>query len=108
MTNLDSIFKSRDITLPTKVRLVKQPSSHIYFLKSSVIHNIDHLNSANIHLNTIIVYHIMVLSSNLVSEYTWNYLIYFFSDDSLSAPSMEGVSLVIILSLVYNSLTRKM
>ena len=31
MTNLDSIFKSRDITLPTKVRLVKAmvfPSSH--------------------------------------------------------------------------------
>ena len=25
MTNLDSIFKSRDITLPTKVRLVKAP-----------------------------------------------------------------------------------
>ena len=24
MTNLDSIFKSRDITLPTKVRLVKK------------------------------------------------------------------------------------
>ena len=24
MTNLDSIFKSRDITLPTKVRLIKQ------------------------------------------------------------------------------------
>ena len=23
MTNLDSVFKSRDITLPTKVRLVK-------------------------------------------------------------------------------------
>ena len=23
MTNLDSIFKSRDLTLPTKVRLVK-------------------------------------------------------------------------------------
>ena len=23
MTNLDSIFKSRDVTLPTKVRLVK-------------------------------------------------------------------------------------
>ena len=23
MTNLDSIFKSRDITLPTKVRLIK-------------------------------------------------------------------------------------
>ena len=31
MTNLDSIFKSRDITLPTKVRLVKAmvfPVSH--------------------------------------------------------------------------------
>ena len=31
MINLDSIFKSRDITLPTKVRLVKAmdvPSSH--------------------------------------------------------------------------------
>ena len=26
MTNLDSIFKSRDITLPTKVRLVKAES----------------------------------------------------------------------------------
>ena len=26
MTNLDSIFKSRDITLPTKVRLVKAMS----------------------------------------------------------------------------------
>ena len=23
MTNLDSVFKSRDVTLPTKVRLVK-------------------------------------------------------------------------------------
>ena len=23
MTNLDSIFKSRDVTLPTKIRLVK-------------------------------------------------------------------------------------
>ena len=33
MTNLDSIFKSRDITLPTKVRLVKAmvfSSSHIW------------------------------------------------------------------------------
>ena len=32
MTNLDSIFKSRDITLPTKVRLVKAmvfSSSHV-------------------------------------------------------------------------------
>ena len=33
MTNLDSIFKSRDITLPTKVHLVKAtifPSSHVW------------------------------------------------------------------------------
>ena len=33
MTNLDSIFKSRDITLPTKVRLVKAmvlPSDHVW------------------------------------------------------------------------------
>ena len=32
MTNLDSILKSRDITLPTKVHLVKAmvfPSSHV-------------------------------------------------------------------------------
>ena len=33
MTNLDSIFKSRDITLPTKVRLVKAmvfPGGHVW------------------------------------------------------------------------------
>ena len=33
MTNLDSILKSRDITLPTKFRLVKAivfPSSHVW------------------------------------------------------------------------------
>ena len=31
MTNLDSIFKSRDITLPTKVRIVKAiSSSHVW------------------------------------------------------------------------------
>ena len=33
MTNLDSIFKSRDITLPTKVHLVKAmvfPVSHVW------------------------------------------------------------------------------
>ena len=33
MTNLDSIFKSRDITLPTKVRLVKAmvfPRGHVW------------------------------------------------------------------------------
>ena len=29
MTNLDSIFKSRDITLPTKVRLVKATVSPV-------------------------------------------------------------------------------
>ena len=31
MTNLDSILKSRDITLPTKVRIVKaKASSHVW------------------------------------------------------------------------------
>ena len=30
MTNLDSIFKSRDITLPTKVRLVKSNLLHVH------------------------------------------------------------------------------
>ena len=30
MTNLDSTLKSRDITLPTKVRLVKAMSSHVW------------------------------------------------------------------------------
>ena len=29
MTNLDSIFKSRDVTLPTKVRLVKAMVFHV-------------------------------------------------------------------------------
>ena len=32
MTNLDSIFKSRDITLPTKARLVKA----VVFLESHI------------------------------------------------------------------------
>ena len=32
MTNLDSIFKSRDITLPTKVRLVKAIYCHLAYL----------------------------------------------------------------------------
>ena len=37
MTNLDSILKNRDITLPTKVRLVKAlvfSSSHVYGCES--------------------------------------------------------------------------
>ena len=34
MTNLDSIFKSRDITLPTKVRLVKAIYCHSAYLTS--------------------------------------------------------------------------
>ena len=34
MTNLDSIFKSRDITLPTKVRLVKAVYCHPAYLTS--------------------------------------------------------------------------
>ena len=39
MTNLDSIFKSRDITLPTKVRLVKAMAFPVvmYGCKSSAI-----------------------------------------------------------------------
>ena len=32
MTNLDSIFKSRDITLPTKVRLVKAMVFPVVFM----------------------------------------------------------------------------
>ena len=34
MTNLDSIFKSRDITLPTKVRLVKAMVFPVYGCES--------------------------------------------------------------------------
>ena len=34
MTNLDSIFKSRDITLPAKVHLVKAVYHHIAYLTS--------------------------------------------------------------------------
>ena len=30
MTNLDSIFKSRDITLPTKVRILGFSSGHVW------------------------------------------------------------------------------
>ena len=35
MTNLDSILKSRDITLPTKVHIVKavSSSSHVWLLE---------------------------------------------------------------------------
>ena len=39
MTNLDSILKSRDITLPTKVRLVKDmvfSSSHVWMVAQTV------------------------------------------------------------------------
>ena len=35
MSNLDSIFKSRDITLPTKVRLVKAIYCHPAYLTST-------------------------------------------------------------------------
>ena len=34
MTNLDSIFKSRDITLPTKVRLVKAMAFPVVMYRS--------------------------------------------------------------------------
>ena len=44
MTNLDSIFKSRDITLPTKVRLVKAMVFPVvmYGCKSWTIKKVEH------------------------------------------------------------------
>ena len=44
MTNLDSIFKSRDITLPTKVRLVKAMvfSVVMYGCESWTINKVEH------------------------------------------------------------------
>ena len=44
MTNLDSIFKSRDITLPTKVRLVKAMVFPVvmYGCESWTIKNAEH------------------------------------------------------------------
>ena len=45
MTNLDSIFKSRDITLPTKVHIVKAKvfPMVIYEYKSRTIKKAEHL-----------------------------------------------------------------
>ena len=44
MTNLDSIFKSRDITLPTKVRLVKAMGfpAIMYGCKSCTVKKAEH------------------------------------------------------------------
>ena len=44
MTNLDSIFKSRDITLPTKVRLVKAMVFPVvmYGCESWTVKNAEH------------------------------------------------------------------
>ena len=44
MTNLDSIFKSRDITLPTKVRLVKAMVFPVimYGYESWTVKNAEH------------------------------------------------------------------
>ena len=44
MTNLDSIFKSRDITLPTKVRLVKAMGFPVvmYGCESWTIKKVEH------------------------------------------------------------------
>ena len=44
MTNLDSIFKSRDITLPTKVRLVKALVFPVvmYGCRSQIIKKAEH------------------------------------------------------------------
>ena len=51
MTNLDSILKSRDITLPTKVRLVKAMVSPVFMygcesstIKRAECQRIDALN----------------------------------------------------------------
>ena len=41
MTNLDSIFKSRDITLPTQVRLVKA----MVFFPPSICYEVKGLNT---------------------------------------------------------------
>ena len=45
MTNLDSIFKSRDITLPTKIRLVKAMVFPVvmYGRESCTIKKAEHL-----------------------------------------------------------------
>ena len=43
MTNLDSIFKSRDITLPTKVRLVKAMVFIIVKFQSSSVQSLSHV-----------------------------------------------------------------
>ena len=42
MTNLDSIFKSRDITLPTKVRLVKVFPVVMYGCESWTVKRAEH------------------------------------------------------------------
>ena len=44
MTNLDSIFKGRDITLPTKVRLVKDMVFHVvmYGCESWTVKKAEH------------------------------------------------------------------
>ena len=42
MTNLDSIFKSRDITLPTKVRLVKAMVFSVYRCESWIVKKAEH------------------------------------------------------------------
>ena len=42
MTNLDSILKSRDITLPTKVNLVKATVFLVVMCKSWTIKKVEH------------------------------------------------------------------
>ena len=42
MTNLDSILKSRNITLPTKVHLVKAMVSHMYGCEIWTIKKAEH------------------------------------------------------------------
>ena len=42
MTNLDSVLKSRDITLPTKVRLVKAMVFPVYGCESWTVKKAEH------------------------------------------------------------------
>ena len=42
ITNLDSILKSRDITLPTKIRLVKAMVVVMYRCESWTIQKVEH------------------------------------------------------------------
>ena len=61
MTNLDSIFKSRDITLPTKVCLVKAmvfPSSHVQMCP--VHHQLPEFTQTHVHRVSDAIQHLIL------------------------------------------------